>query len=433
MMKESKRSFLLIITIMLSISLVLVGCVKSSDTTSSTNSEGDNASSTFKIGGLFGLTGGLALLSTADKQGTEMAIEEINAAGGLNINGKKVKVELVSYDPGADPAKLVDYTQRLVNADKVNLIAGHLYSGILEGELMVTDPAKVLVYSSIASTTLLSTGSEYGINLADTGEIEKHALIHLLAEEPEVLEKAGLDADRIKNVKRIAVFAMDEPYGVAADVGTKEAAEKFGYDYAGTVMFPAGTTDFLPYINKLKALKPDMVILNTYSNDIMIPPLKDMLQVGGLDWTKGEILLMGNDVLATQGFIDDAKKEGIDLNGAISFSAIPGTPTSAAQDFYKKAEDKFGPTPMAGYIAASYDATMFVLKGIEKSGTISDTDKMLQGIKSSSYDGLNFTWTVNDVKQLQHPEFIVQIQNDKVVDTGITYGEELYYGKAIQK
>lgn len=390
-------------------------------------------SSTLIIGGLFTLTGSGAVLGVPEKQGVQLAIEEVNANGGLDVSGKKVKVELKDYDVGEDPTKAVDFTQRLVNNDKVKFIYGARENTQLAGELKITEPAKVIVYSAVASTPLLSVGSNYGFNVTDNGAIEKHALIALLAEKEDILTKAGLDAARIKKAKRVALIGRNELYVLQGVEGAKEAVQKNGLEWAGQVIFPPGTTDFLPFITKLKDLKPDVVILDTYSYELMIPPLKEMLKTHGLDWTKGEILLMGNDVLATDNFVQTAKKEGVSLNGALAFSAAPATTNDKIASFNKKVVEKFGDGTLISVVTAVYQATMTLFNSIEQSGTISDTDKIVDSMKKIEYPGMNFPVKFDDKKQLVQPEFMLTIEGDKVKDTGIQYLDNLYYGWAYEQ
>lgn len=397
------------------------------------SSGNDSGGETLVLGGLYTLTGAGAVLGVPEKQGVQMAIDDVNAKGGLDVNGSKVKVELKDYDVGEDPVKAVEFTQRLVNNDGVKFIYGARENTQLAGELKITDPAKVIVYSAVASTPLLTVGSEYGFNVTDNGAIEKHALIELLAEKEETLEAAGLDVERIKQVKRVALLGRNELYVLQGVEGAKEAVEKHGLEWAGEVIFPPGTTDFLPFVAKLKELKPDAVILDTYSYELMIPPLKEMLRTDGLDWTNGEILLLGNDVLATDHFVQTAKQEGISLNGAIAFSAQPPAANSAVIEFHERVIEKYGPDSLISTITAAYEATMTLFHAIEQAGTITDTDKVVETMKQIEYPGMNFPIKFDDKKQLVQPEFMLTIEDDKIRDTGIIYLESLYYGWAYQQ
>jgi branched-chain amino acid transport system substrate-binding protein len=80
-----------------------------------------------KIGHVGPISGASAHLGKDNENGAKMAIEELNAKG-FKINGKKVKLQLISEDDGADPKQGTAVAQKLVDA-KVNGVIGHLNSG----------------------------------------------------------------------------------------------------------------------------------------------------------------------------------------------------------------------------------------------------------------------------------------------------------------
>src|SRR5689334_22784899 len=84
-----------------------------------------SAQGTVKIGWLSSLTGPLSSAALAENQGVQLAVDEINAAGG--ILGQKI--ELLTRDTAGDPTKAVNFAQQLVFSDKVHFIIGPVNSG----------------------------------------------------------------------------------------------------------------------------------------------------------------------------------------------------------------------------------------------------------------------------------------------------------------
>lgn len=387
---------------------------------------------TFKLGSLTSTAGALALLCECESIGIKMAVEDINAAGGLNIDGKTVPVTLTEYDVGTDPNTQMDYAQRLVSSDGVKVINGLMNSGTMANQLEITNPAKAIVYNYVGSPAVLPT-SDYGINFSDTGVIECHSLMEVFGEDDAALEAAGLPVEQIRSAKRVAVFGMNEAYTQLAALGLEDGCEKYGMEFVGSVMFPTGTTDFLSYITALKQLDPDVVMINTYSNDTMIPPLRDMLQVGGLDWTKGDIILMGNDVMATDAFIASAAEQGVDVNGAICFTQTPDEVTTAYTDFTKRVVDKYGASyeSLISYVWGGYETTMYMFKAMETAGTVTDTDAIMDAVNSMKYQSLLSEWSVTD-GQASATEFIRYNADGKANVTGLHYSDVLVYGNALK-
>lgn len=445
MKKSYKRSLILLLAFALVFSLASCsgGEPSGSSAASSAAAPADSAASSeapadsagggdvFKLGSLMSTSGTLALLCQAESYGIHMAVEEINATGGLDIGGTKIPVELIEYDVGTDPVSQIDYAQRLVNVDGVKLMNGLLNSGTMINQLEVTTPAEVIVYNSVGSVACLA-GSGFGVNCSDTGVLEGHSLMEVFGEDDATLEAAGFDVERVRSIKRVAVFGMNEAYSQLNTAGIKDGCEKHGLEFAGSVLFQPGTTDFLSYINQLKALEPDAVYLCTYSDDTMIPPLRDMLQVGGLDFTTGEITILGNDVMVTDAFIQSAAAQGIAIDGAICFAKLPGELPPAYVSWAEKALEIYGQdfASLVGYIADGYDSTMCMLRAVENAGTTTDTKAIMEAVNNTPYESLLGQWNFTN-GQLAQAEHIKIIKDGKVVETGVSYMEELSYGAAV--
>jgi branched-chain amino acid transport system substrate-binding protein len=82
------------------------------------------AASTVKIGHVAPLTGGIAHLGKDNENGARMAVDEINAAGGIDVGGAKVKFELVAEDDKADPKEGTLAAQKIVDAGVVAVVGG---------------------------------------------------------------------------------------------------------------------------------------------------------------------------------------------------------------------------------------------------------------------------------------------------------------------
>ena len=87
---------------------------------------------TLRIGGLWAITGGVALTGKGALNLSRLAVEEINAADGVKVGGKQVKLELVAYDEACKPEEGLALTNRLANVDKVLFSLGPTCSGTAE-------------------------------------------------------------------------------------------------------------------------------------------------------------------------------------------------------------------------------------------------------------------------------------------------------------
>jgi hypothetical protein len=107
---------------------------------------GDTASAqdVLKIGGIGPLSGGGTAWGVAAQRGMELAIEAVNAAGGIPAGGKTYRLELIMYDDQYTGQGGKAAAERLVNQDKVRFIIGPVGSPPALGTISVTNPAKVI-------------------------------------------------------------------------------------------------------------------------------------------------------------------------------------------------------------------------------------------------------------------------------------------------
>ena len=105
---------------------------------------GGHAQEVLKIGGVGPLSGGGTAWGLAAQRGIQLAIDDLNAAGGFKAEGKTYKLELIMYDDQYTGQGGKAAAERLVNQDKVKFIIGPVGSPPALGVISVTNPAKVL-------------------------------------------------------------------------------------------------------------------------------------------------------------------------------------------------------------------------------------------------------------------------------------------------
>ena len=118
-MKSRKRNKWVILAAVIALSVALpMGAVA------------DKAPKEVKVGLMFGLTGAASPVGPVQLDGAKLAIDEINAAGGLNWGGKKVKVSFVVKDDETKPDVAIRRFRELVNEEKVHVIVGQTFASI---------------------------------------------------------------------------------------------------------------------------------------------------------------------------------------------------------------------------------------------------------------------------------------------------------------
>ena len=210
-------------------------------------------SDVIRIGHLTPRTGFLGPLGEFAVQAVDMAVDEINAAGG--INGRKI--ELLKED-SVNPQTASTKAERMVERDKVACIIGEISS------------ASALTISQVAERTktlFINTG-------ANSDELRgkgcKKYMFHIESQNSMYVKTAGRALLARGLVKGKKWFSLTADYAFGHDL--LKVAKRFmaanGGDFAADKLVPTDTTDFSPLLLEIRSAKPDLVISNLAGNQI---------------------------------------------------------------------------------------------------------------------------------------------------------------------
>lgn len=203
---------------------------------------GGNAD-TLKVGVLTPLTGDAASYGTAMQRAYDLAVDEVNTAGG--VDGKQL--ELVYEDSKCDGSAATTSTQKLVNVDGVDFILGGTCSGETLAAAPITQEARVLLLSPSATSPDITIAGDLVFRTYPSDDFE---------------------------AKMVAAHAIENGHARAAVISeTTDFAQgvrnAFKASYTGTVVFDetfnSGETDFRTLITKLRAANPQMVYVSPQS------------------------------------------------------------------------------------------------------------------------------------------------------------------------
>jgi branched-chain amino acid transport system substrate-binding protein len=269
-----------------------------------------------KIGAIVPLTGGLSFLVPPEIAGLNLAVDEINAAGG--VLGNKVTLDILDEADGDSPTvALASATKHLAN--KVDLIIGAASSGRTRTIVSAISAAKVVQISGSNTAVDLT-------NVKDDGFYFRTAPSDLL--QGRVLANQVLQ----DGADKVAILFQDTSYGVGLNAQAKAVLEK-GKAKVESISFPEAETNVTSFVDKALAGKPDAIIIISYAESKRIIPA---LQAKGFSG--------GNLYLVDGNAVDYSKDSYAEyLNGAKA--SIPGKAMSAAfkkrlDAAYKKATGK---------------------------------------------------------------------------------------------
>jgi branched-chain amino acid transport system substrate-binding protein len=305
------------------VALTLVACQPSADT--------------IKLGFIGPLTGDAAAQGADLLNGVKMAIDEVNAKGGVN----GMQIELITEDGKCNGADAASAAQKLVNVDQVVTILGGQCSGETLAAAPIAEAGKIVLISSYSSSPKVSEAGEYVFRDYPNDALKTKAIAKYLKDNG--FTKMALITENTD-------FAVAFRQSLLADVGT------------GAVVFDEtvepGTKDFRSLLTRLKNLDFDIFFPNTQTDSSMAVLMQQLREQG---FTQQAIT---HDV-------GDSVTLGQLAKDAVEGMYVVNVPTfGEGESFETMYTEKFGaPQSTIALAAHAYDATNLVLQAIADKGT----------------------------------------------------------------
>lgn len=203
-----------------------------------------------KLGSVLSQSGFLGPMGEKMQKAVEMAVADINAAGG--INGKQVK--LYTEDDATDAAQCLNAVKKLVEVNGVQLMIAGMTSGAANTIGPYLAEREVLALSPSATAATL-TGQPWRDFFFRTTPTDAY--------QGKVMAKLALD----RGLKRLVVFTMDNPYGVGLGQVAEAALIAGGAEVVGFIKYDPAKMDFLAELTQIRGLNPDGVLHVGYNDD----------------------------------------------------------------------------------------------------------------------------------------------------------------------
>jgi branched-chain amino acid transport system substrate-binding protein len=358
-----------------------------------------NAQDVVKFGAPLALTGGLADEGKKQDDVWNMWLAKVNAAGGLNVGGKKMKVELVKYDYQTNGTRAAQLAEKLITDDKVNFLLAPFGSGHTKIVAAVAERYQVpLIACASSSESVFDQSQKYLFGtLSPNGGMTTANVQYFKSKMP--------------SLKRVAVLGRDDVFPKSMAQGISAAAKAAGLDVVYDQLYAVGTMDHSAAVSAIKAARPDWVYATGYTQDLILIR-KQMADLG----VKAPIITM----VAGPAYKEFTDGLGPLANGVTSsswwhheatYKGVGAWPTTA--DFYKEFTAKFKADP--DYVHASCAATTIVLaNAIERAGTV-DRAKVRDALAATDintfYGPIKFSANgMNQVRDLP----IIQVQDKHI-------------------
>ena len=240
---------------------VAAGVAACGSSSSSSGSSGSSSVKEIKIGTLYPVSGDLAKLGDQCISGVKMAVDEINAAGGIKSMGG-AKLVLVEADSQGKPDVGISEITRLCQQDNVTAILGTYQSSVA---LPATQTAErfqtpMLITTAVADA-ITQKGYKYIFRICDLASWYARDQINFC----KAMESMGGPA-----VKTVALLHEDTDFGQSTSAGQLKYAADAGIKVVANVAYAASSADLTTQVSKVKASNPDVVLTTTYLNDSIL-------------------------------------------------------------------------------------------------------------------------------------------------------------------
>ncbi len=370
-------SLFLTVTLAIIGGLLLNGCRSSSS---------GGSADEIVIGHYATMTGSEATFGRSTDNGIQLAIEEINEAGG--VNGKKVRI--ITYDEKGDARETGIAVTRLVTRDGVVAVLGEVASSLsLVGAPVCQENGVPMVSPSSTDPAVTKVGDMI-FRVCFIDPFQGFACA-----------KFARDYEGLKARKAAILYDQTQAYAVGLQREFAKSFVKQGGEIVSTQTYQGGDQDFSAQLTAIRASQPDVIFIPGYYTDvgnIALQARKLGIKVpllGGDGWDSSKLGEIAGDA----------------INGCFySNHYSHQDPDPRVQDFIKKYKDKYGSTP-DGLAALGYDAARILCQAIGKSSSLKGADIAVELAKTKEFPGVTGKISIDADRNAVKPAVMLEMKN----------------------
>lgn len=371
---------------------IFAGC-----STAKTQTKGNTQTgNTVKIGVNMELSGAAAGYGNSQKQGIQLAAQQINKNGGINVNGKKKKIKLIIRDNKTSTTTSASVAAQLTNNDKVSAIVGPATTNAGTAEI------PNITKAAVPSVSPSATDPNY--TKQKNGKVQPYVFRACYQNNFQGGTAAKFMTNNLK-AKRVAVYADN-----SSDYGTG-LAKAFKKSFKGTIVdsqyFSEGDKDFNAVLTSFKSKKIDAIYVPGYYTEVGL--IVKQARQNGIN-----VPIVGSDGMADPKLAQiagDKNASKVYYTTPFSDDVAKSNPTAVKfMNEYKAKYHAYAPT----FSALAYDSVYMIKSAIESEKS-ADSVKIAQGLaKIKNFDGVTGKITINKNHDPEKPIAIEQLTNGKV-------------------
>lgn len=364
----------------------LIACEQQPSSPTTQAAGGGNSSDTILVGHYGSMTGAQATFGQSTSRGIRLAIDEVNAAGG--INGKKVVLR--EYDTKGDAKEATNAVMRLVDRDQVTAVLGEVASSLsLAGGPVCQNAGVPMISPSSTNPRVTQIGD---------------MIFRVCFIDPfQAFVGAKFATENLKATKSGLLYDQKSAYSVGLAQEFKKHFTKMGGQITSEQTYSEGDQDFSAQLTSIRSTNPDIIYIPGYYTDVG----NIALQARNLGI---EIPMMGGDGWDSEQLITIAGKA---VEGCyFSNHYAPDQPEARIREFiakYQKAYD--GATP-DGLAALAYDAAHLLCDAMKRAKSLGGSDLRAAIAATRNFQGVTGEITIDPDRNAKKPAVIVKLTGD---------------------
>lgn len=388
-MKQMKKWMALALAVAMVMSMALTGC-----------GGNDEGGETIKIGVNYELSGAVATYGQSSIDGVQLAIDEINAAGG--VGGKKI--ELVQMDNKSDAAEVVSVATRLMTEEGVVAVIGPATSGNFKAELPIAEENKIPVLSGSATANDVTVDYKDGEIVA--GTTKEYAFRICFSDSYQGVGMANYAFKKLGAQKVAVIQDKSSDYAEGLAASFIETFQSLGGTIVAQEAYTTGDTDFNAILTSLAGKDFDAIWLPGYYQEVGL--IIKQARALGID-----VPVLGADGFDSPVLAELAGENALhDVYYSNHYSSLNEDETVTA--FIEAFKEKYGKEPDA-FNALGYDAAKLVCDAIERAGEA--TPEAIQQALASTADfkAVTGTLSIDENHNAQKALVVIRIEGGVAV------------------
>ncbi|HVH25598.1 MAG TPA: ABC transporter substrate-binding protein [Vicinamibacterales bacterium] len=332
--------------------------------------------------GMYGsLTGDGASFGQSSREGTELAVDEVNAAGGL-LGGRRIR--LLVEDDQSRPEEASNAVTKLVTQDKVVAVLGEVASRRSLAAAPISQKYQIPMISPSSTNERVTEVGDYIFRVCFIDPFQG-----------EVLAKFAFNDLKARRVAILKDIQQDYSVGLTDSISKHFAA--LGGDVMEPVSYSTGDADFKAVLTQVRSQKPDVLFATGYYPEAAII-VRQARELG-----------MKMPILGGDGWVGDALRNGREaLNNTFISNHYSGdNPDPVVQNFVKAYRSTFKREPDA-IAALAYDSVKVLADALTRAGS-TDGPRLRDALATADVQGVTGRLKINEKRNVDKPAVIQEV------------------------